>query len=69
MIYASPSKRSEEVLIMTSRVEVIAPEVIFTQAKAELGSAAWTSLITERLVKKLRLPSRLNYEVGGSRLR
>ena len=54
--YAAPSKGSKEVLLMTCRVEVTAPDSTVTQARALLDCAASTSLITERLANKLRLP-------------
>ena len=54
--YAAPSKPSKEVLLITCRVEVIAPDGSITQARALLDSAASTLLITECLVKKLCLP-------------
>ena len=55
MTYATPSKRTEEVLLMTYRVKVMAPDGSVTQARALLDSSASTCLITERLAKKLRL--------------
>ena len=53
---AAPSRQSEEVLLMTCRVKVIAPDGSITQARALLDCAASTSLITERLAQRLRLP-------------
>ena len=64
--YVAPSKRGEEVLLMTCRVKVIAPDGTVMQARALLDSAASTSLITERLAKKLRLPRRhSNVQITG----
>ena len=48
--YAAPSKGPTEVLLMTCRVEVTAPDSTVTQARALLDCAASTSLITERLL-------------------
>ena len=53
--YAASSRRGEEVLLMTCRVEVMAPEGSVTQARALLDCAASTSLVTERLAQQLRL--------------
>ena len=64
--YAAPSKRSKEVLLMTCRVEDTAPDSSVTQSRALLDSAASTSLITERLADKLRLPrQRSNHKNNG----
>ena len=51
---------------MTCRVDVTAPDSSVTQAKALLDCAASTSLITERLANKLRLPrQRSHYKISG----
>ena len=64
--YAAPSKTSDEVLLMTCRVEVMAPDGSVTQARALLDCAASTSLITERLANKLHLPRRRsNLKING----
>ena len=52
MTYAAPSKKCEKVLLMTCRVKVMAPYTCRTL----LDGAASTSLITERLAKKLYYP-------------
>ena len=65
MTYAAPSKRSEEVLLMTCRVEVMASDGSITQTRTLLDSAASTLLIKERLVKKLHLPQcRSNFKLN-----
>ena len=51
--YAASSRGSKEVLLMTCRIEVTAPNSSITQARALLDCAASTSLITERLANKL----------------
>ena len=62
----APSKGSKEVLLMTCRVEVTAPDSSVTQARALLDCAALTSLITGHLANKLRLPwQRSNYKFKG----
>ena len=53
--YAAPSKQSEEVLLMTCRVDVMAPDGSVTQARALLDSVASTLFITEPLTKNLCL--------------
>ena len=64
--YAVPSKRSEEVLLMISRVKVMASDGSIMQARALLDSLASTSLITDRLFKKLSLPRhRSNFQING----
>ena len=64
--YAVPSRIGEEVLLMTCRVKVIAPDGSVTQARALLDCAASTSLITERLAQQLRLPRRRsNFTING----
>ena len=64
--YAAPSRRGEEVLLMTCRVEVMAPDGSITQARALLDCAASTSLITERLAQQLHLPRRSsNFTING----
>ena len=64
--YTAPSKGSKEVLWMTCRVEVTAPDSTVTQAKALLDCAASTSLIMECLTNKLRLPrQRSNHHIKG----
>ena len=51
---------------MTCRVEVTAPDNTVTQARALLDCAASTSLITERLANKLRLPrQRSSHKIKG----
>ena len=51
---------------MTCRVEVTAPDSSVTQARALLDCAASTSLITERLANKLRLPRQhSNHKIKG----
>ena len=52
----APSKRGEEVLLITCGVEVMAPDAIVTQARALLDCAELTSLVMERLTKKLCPP-------------
>ena len=47
--YPASSKESKEVLLMTCRIEVTAPDSSTTQARALLDCAASTSLITECL--------------------
>ena len=64
--YAASSRRGEEVLLMTCRVEVMAPDGSVTQARALLDCVASTSLITERLAQRLRLPRRpSNFTING----
>ena len=64
--YATPSKQSDEVLLMTCKVEVMAPDGSVTQARALLDCAASTSLITERLANKLHLPRRSSdFKING----
>ena len=58
--YAAPSKGSKEVLLKTCRVEVTAPDSSVTHARDLLDCAASTSLITERLANKIRLPRQLS---------
>ena len=66
MTYLVPATRGEEVLLMTCRVKVIAPDGTVTQARALLDSAASTSLISERLAKQLRLARRsCNFKING----
>ena len=63
--YAAPSK-GKEVLLMTCRVKVIAPDGSVTQASALLDSAASTSLTTERLVRQLQLSRcHCNFTING----
>ena len=45
---------------MTCRVEVMAPDGSFTQARALLDSPVSTLLITKRLAKNMHLPRRRN---------
>ena len=54
-MYAAPLTQGKEVLVMTCRVKVIAPDGSVTQARALLNSAASTSVITERLTRQLQL--------------
>ena len=64
--YAVPSRRGDEVLLMTCRVKVISSDGSVTQARALLDCAASTSLITERLAQQLRLPRRpSNFTING----
>ena len=56
MTYEAPTKRSEEVLLMTCRVEVMAPDGSGTQARALLDCAASTSLIMECFAKSCLYP-------------
>ena len=64
--YAAPSRRGDEVLLMTCRVKIISPDGSVTQARALLDCAASTSLITERLAQQLRLPRRpSNFTING----
>ena len=52
--------------MMTYRVDVMAHDGSVTQARALLDCAASTSLVMERLVKKLRLPwRRSNIKING----
>ena len=52
LTYAAPSKQTEEVLLMTCRVKVMAPDGSVLQARALFGNVASTSLITKCLDKK-----------------
>ena len=64
--YVAPSKQSEEVFLMTYRVEVMVPGGSVMQTRALLDCAVSTSLVTERLVKKLHLPRRRNnFKING----
>ena len=64
--YTASSRESKEVLLMTCRVKVTASDGSVTQARALLDSAASTSLVTERLVRRLRLPRRYsNFTING----
>ena len=49
---------NNQVLLMTCRVQVTAPDGYVTQARALLDSASSTSFVTERLAQLLRLPRR-----------
>ena len=64
--YVASSKGTNEVLLMTCRVEVTAPDSTVTQARALLDCAATTSLITEFLANKLLLPwQSSNHKIKG----
>ena len=64
--YTVPSKWSEEVLVMTCWVKILAPDDSIAQAIASLDSAALTSLIMNHLVKKLRLNwCHSNFKING----
>ena len=64
--YTASSRERKEVLLMTCRVNVMASDGSVTQARALLDCAASTSLVTERLVQRLRLPRRhSNFTIDG----
>ena len=53
---AQNSTKSQQALLMTSRVLVVSPGGPTTQARALLDSASSTSFISERLAQRLHLP-------------
>ena len=56
--HVSQLHNCRQVLLMTCRVKIVAPDGSTTHARALLDSASSTSFITERLVQRLRLVRR-----------
>ena len=62
----SQAKVNAQILLMTCRVKVVAPDGSSTQARALLDSASSTCFVSERLAQLLRLPrSRCHAHIFG----